>query len=77
MRLALRSLLMIPLTAGCGGNGQKTSDEPPSFEPQDTGVEVETDADGDGVTVEGGDCDDTDPEQGLCWVSIDAGASHT
>ena len=39
MRLALMSLLMIPLAAGCGGNGQKTSGGPPSFEPEDdTGV---------------------------------------
>jgi len=42
MRLALISLLTGSLAVGCGGDGQKTSGGPPSFEPEeDTGVEAD------------------------------------
>ena len=55
MRLALISLLMIPLAVGCGEDAEKGASSPPPS------VAVDTDADGDGVAAEV-DCDDNDPE---------------
>jgi CubicO group peptidase (beta-lactamase class C family) len=51
MRLALISLLMMPLAVGCGGDSHKDGDE--------TGSEADTDADSDADADEG--------EDGLTW----------
>lgn len=53
MRTVLISLLMIPLTVGCGGDG----DDKPAA---DGGSDEYLDGDGDGVSVPDGDCDDSD-----------------
>jgi len=35
------------------------------------------DADGDGLSIDDGDCDDTDSAVGLCWIDVDAGDRTT
>jgi hypothetical protein len=51
------ALLMIPLAVGCVGGGE----EKPTADADDTGEPAGTDEAGDGVMLEDGDCDDTDP----------------
>ena len=61
MRLTLISLLMIPLTVGCGSGDKDTEADRGSNPGSDTGdADPSADQDGDGFSPLDGDCDDTD-----------------